>query len=299
MSLTKILKEALSNYSSDGKVVLYHYSSDNKEFLKLQPNRLGQKSWSKREMMASDYPRTFFYVDISDPEMFFNSSHTLYKTIVDENSIYDITVDPQNIKDQVRKESGGAIDMDILLRKVHKSGFMGIFYTPKRDLVAIFEPVIANKVDQENGKFMRTVKPNLVKEYMNSKAMVFISAERGDKDPDENNRRTNNLLNDLMASKFDFTKSTGGFIENKGQEDEKEVIEKSFMLWSDSNDDLFEFGKLLTKKYNQDSFMWIPKEESVAYFVDASGTKDRVGTFTPSQGEIYFTRVGKFEFTFK
>ena len=55
----------------------------------------------------------------------------------------------------------------------------------------------------------------------------------------------------------------GGFIENKGKENETVVYEKSFMIFNydkkgnpNKLDDLFNFGVELSEKINQDSFLY-------------------------------------------
>lgn len=87
-----------------------------------------------------------------------------------------------------------------------------------------------------------------------------------------NKVRVKGMIDDIKKSGFSYTPTYGGFIENKGEENETEVYERSFIIYNhykDGNEgdfnDLYEFGLMLCKKYNQDSFLVQAPNETPKY----------------------------------
>ena len=87
--------------SAGGTTKLYHFSDafpeGDAETVVLDPINFGKNTYSKRELAASAVPRTFFYVDLTEKEIFFEKK-ALYTAIVPTSNIYDLTRDPENVK---------------------------------------------------------------------------------------------------------------------------------------------------------------------------------------------------------
>ena len=87
---------------------------------------------------------------------------------------------------------------------------------------------------------------------------MMISACRGERTEEENAKKTDELASDLRSMNYGFIRILGGYIENKGTEDEKEVTEESFFVPKPKNEDdqtFFDNAIKLCKKYNQDSVL--------------------------------------------
>jgi hypothetical protein len=81
------------------------------------------------------------------------------------------------------------------------------------------------------------------------------------------------LITILKKSPWSYMPVYGGFIENKGKENETVVYEKSFMIFNydkkgnpNKLDDLFNFGVELSKKFNQDSFLYHEPGKKPTYY---------------------------------
>ena len=81
------------------------------------------------------------------------------------------------------------------------------------------------------------------------------------------------LITILKKSPWSYMPVYGGFIENKGKENETVVYEKSFMIFNydkkgnpNKLDDLFNFGLELSKKFNQDSFLYHEPGKKPTYY---------------------------------
>lgn len=81
------------------------------------------------------------------------------------------------------------------------------------------------------------------------------------------------LITILKKSPWSYMPVYGGFIENKGKENETVVYEKSFMIFNydkkgnpNKLDDLFNFGVELSKKFNQDSFFYHEPGKKPTYY---------------------------------
>jgi hypothetical protein len=81
------------------------------------------------------------------------------------------------------------------------------------------------------------------------------------------------LITILKKSPWSYMPVYGGFIENKGEENETVVYEKSFMIFNydkkgnpNKLDDLFNFGVELSKKFNQDSFLYHEPGKKPTYY---------------------------------
>lgn len=106
---------------------------------------------------------------------------------------------------------------------------------------------------------------NRARSHMNKYDCCFISASRDEnsgKQDIANNRR---LASDIRAAGLTYLRATGGYIENKGTDEEVEVVESSFLVVNNRYT-YSEFKKLCLHwcaKYNQESVMFThPVKES-------------------------------------
>jgi hypothetical protein len=101
-----------------------------------------------------------------------------------------------------------------------------------------------------------------------NRALGTISAERGHLSPLENIARTKSLHNDLKATGHKVVPVKGGYIENHGTPDAKEVHERSFLVMhKNTGNDNGAIKKTLTtlgKKYDQDSILHKPHNSDIA-----------------------------------
>lgn len=104
-----------------------------------------------------------------------------------------------------------------------------------------------------------------------------------------NKPRIQDMINRIKNSGFSYTPVFGGFIENKGEENEEVVYERSFIIYPydkqgnlrDFNE-LKEFGLELTNIYNQDSFLVKAPNESPCYI-----KKDGSIDFEPGNNIVF------------
>lgn len=95
-----------------------------------------------------------------------------------------------------------------------------------------------------------------------------------------NNQRIKELVSILKQSDFSYTPTYGGFIENKGTDDEENVYERSFVVYNHHKDgsvgdfeELRKFALDMAKKYNQDSVL-IKAPKSNPQYVKQDGEVD-------------------------
>lgn len=96
-----------------------------------------------------------------------------------------------------------------------------------------------------------------LKKHINENCFM-ISACRSENTEQENKIRTEKLMSDLKTEKLGYIRVLGGYIENKGEPDESEVVEESFFVpmpkWF-TQEEFFNVAIKLCKKYNQDSVL--------------------------------------------
>ena len=109
------------------------------------------------------------------------------------------------------------------------------------------------------------------------------------------------LITILKKSPWSYMPVYGGFIENKGEENETVVYEKSFMIFNydkkgnpNKLDDLFNFGVELSKKFNQDSFLYHEHGKKPTYYKYGK----HISVFSDKMkfkdyAEMYFTDLHK------
>lgn len=143
-----------------------------------------------------------------------------------------------------------------------------------------------------------------------NRAVGMISAERGHLSPDENEHRSNTLHSELKAAGHKVTPVQGGYVENHGTPQAKEVSERSFLVMhkktGDDNGAVKNTLTRLGKKYDQDSILHKPHNSDIASFHGTNkaefpgyGKQVPVGKKQPYKGGQYFTQMpnGK-RFTF-
>ena len=134
------------------------------------------------------------------------------------------------------------------------------------------------------------------------KGFAIVSACRGEKTEQENNIRTNELKALIKNAGFSFKEVAGGFIENKGTSNEKEVHEKSFVIYNfkqggkeANKGELLRFAMQMCKRYNQDSILYREKGDKPRYYTKngkVDSTFKNKFIFNDKQQE-YFTDLKK------
>lgn len=116
-----------------------------------------------------------------------------------------------------------------------------------------------------------------------------------------NNKRTQELLNDIKATGFSYTPCFGGFIENLGSDDEEQVYEKSFIVYPYKKDKTYNFTELkdfaieMCNKYDQNSVLIKAPTENPKYYKQ-SGVVDMEFNGDANFNDItqeYFTDLHK------
>ena len=123
-----------------------------------------------------------------------------------------------------------------------------------------------------------------------------------------NNQRIREIIGLIKNSGYSYTPVYGGFIENKGTDNEQNVYERSFVIYNhDRNGNvgnmskLIEFGLQLTKKYNQDSILVKSPGEKPKYITQNGEIDiefDGKTTFN-DMSQDYFTDLHKNTHKFK
>lgn len=114
-------------------------------------------------------------------------------------------------------------------------------------------------------------------------------------------QRTRELIADVQSHGFSYTLSYGGFIENKGEENETNVYEHSVIVYAEKRDgtinpeELFNFALEECNKFNQDSVLIKMPNDVPKYY-----KKDRsIDMVFPNDikfndlSQIYFTDLHK------
>lgn len=126
---------------------------------------------------------------------------------------------------------------------------------------------------------------------------AVISACRGDKSPEDNQKATQELISDIQQRGYSYTPMYGGFKENFGTEDETDVFERSIMVYNYDRkgnagdmEDLFNFAVEMCNKYNQDSVL-VKRPEGNPEYITKDGSVDmyfdKPTTFNDFQQEYF------------
>ncbi len=153
MHMVYNLNEAdLPAYDNNGKITLYHYAPVEADEIEVDPSQFGKQRYSRREKERSTYPRSFFYASLDQAESQVKQGKSLFSLDIPTNKLYSIKSDPDGLVDSIRHPTYGFrndIEWTKLFKAIHKD-YLGAYYsTPSMDLVVLFEPVTANKMEQE------------------------------------------------------------------------------------------------------------------------------------------------------
>ena len=147
-----------------------------------------------------------------------------------------------------------------------------------------------------------------LKEYFDQHDFLILSAYRGDKSASENRSNSKKLESALKSSPYSYEPAKGGFIENKGTENERYVDEPSFVVVDVNNArGLLRFGIKQGMKFEQDSILFSDATMNHAVLIGTTSRPDaelrqneRMKVGKPrwgSRGE-YYTKIKAGFFTF-
>ena len=102
---------------------LYHYSNIKTDKLKI--DNFGYNYFTLNDKKISDIKRIFFYDRNDNPENLFNGVKYLYVKDINNNDIYDLYNDNDNLRDKFKYN--GVLNIDKLLLYV-KENYKGILY---------------------------------------------------------------------------------------------------------------------------------------------------------------------------
>lgn len=135
---------------------------------------------------------------------------------------------------------------------------------------------------------------------------IIITAFRGEFEYKENVKRNQKLKSDIDKSEFSYIPVWGGFIETDSETGEqKEVKERSFVVLnfkrgskesSPDSEELKKLGRVLCKKYNQESYLYKPQgNETQAFYINSMGKVEmKFNSATPTKAaDMYFTNLSK------
>ena len=152
IDMRMLLEADISSYENAGSVILYHYAPVNEEKIEVDPLRFGKQGYSRREKQRSSYPRSFYYLNLDQAESQVKPGKTLYSVELPTNKLYNIGKDPDDLVKQTRHPVYGFrddIEWTELFSIIHEN-YDGAFYsTPKMDLVILFEPITAKRMEKK------------------------------------------------------------------------------------------------------------------------------------------------------
>ena len=146
-----------------------------------------------------------------------------------------------------------------------------------------YEYDVSNKIKNMLGTMFKESNWSRITQHIDNGCMM-ISACRGENSQETNDQKTDELAQDIRGLGYGYIRILGGYIENKGTEDEKEVTEESFFVPKpkDVEDQKFFDDAIdLCKKYGQDSVLI-----SLPDFVDF-GYYNKNGDFDFSPGNDF------------
>lgn len=155
-----------------------------------------------------------------------------------------------------------------------------------------------------NLQLIDEVKLNRILRKHYNDGFIIITNFRGERDNKENVNGFNELKNIVKNHEFSYIPVFGGYVENMGTEEERQVHEPALLVPNqivgsaksyDEDTRLFQLGVNLANKYNQDSFLYKPKGSNNAYYIDKNGKVDMKFTDKTVNDltQIYFTDLHK------
>jgi len=121
---------------------LYHYSNIKTDKLKI--DNFGYNYFTLNDKKISDIKRIFFYDSNDNPENLFNGVKYLYVKDIDNNDIYNLYEDNDNLTDKFKYN--GVLNIDKLLLYV-KENYKGILYKINDyNVINLFTDIIPDNV---------------------------------------------------------------------------------------------------------------------------------------------------------
>lgn len=133
-----------------------------------------------------------------------------------------------------------------------------------------------------------------------------VGTQRGRDEMNRLNRdRIKKMISEIKKSGHSYTPVYGGFIENKGTDDEETVFERSFVIYSKDRrgnrvdfDGLYNLGLKMCKDYEQDSFLVQYPDGGPMQYVRGDGSVEKefnvgASSFNDISKE-YFTDLHKY-----
>jgi len=164
------LRESLNDYNQGGMIRLYHFTRGAAPKLLLDPEYsvTHANPYTRKDFNVSQLPRIYFYVNLDHTEEFVRQGATLYSTMVPIKNIYDLSVDPDNLKEKASPYPGvTTVLYDKILRSLANQfpehwnteslldpgtpPYGGVFYTTgQMDIVSWFEPIEVQKYNLDD-----------------------------------------------------------------------------------------------------------------------------------------------------
>lgn len=146
--------------------------------------------------------------------------------------------------------------------------------------------------------------------HMKDRNVGIISAHRGNKSPEENERNHQQLKKDVREHGFGYINVHGHYTEDKGLPTERKVKEKSIMVIGHKGDDggkLKGFLKKHGEKYEQDTILHKSHDSKDAHLVGTShkaewikhGEHMNVGEFHPNRAGEFHSKLRNKSKTFQ
>jgi hypothetical protein len=142
-----------------GMVRLFHFTSAgrNSDSLVIDPNKFGKNYYTRRDVNASGFPRSYFYTDVSHTEvgLVTGGNESLFYVDVDQDKLYDCQGDPDKLAKKHKHETYARLEWDNLFRDVKENfNYTGMYYHLGYEpdgipVVMCFEPLEATKTTVE------------------------------------------------------------------------------------------------------------------------------------------------------
>jgi len=165
-----LLEESLSDYNQGGMIRLYHFARSTEPRLLLDPEYsvTHTNPYTRKDFNVSQIPRIYFYVDLNHAEEFVKQGATPYSVTVPIKNIYDLSVDPLELKAKASPYPGVSMVLyDKILRSLANKfpehwqaesllepgtpPYAGVFYAlGGMDVVNWFEPIEVERLNLEN-----------------------------------------------------------------------------------------------------------------------------------------------------
>ena len=132
---------------------------------------------------------------------------------------------------------------------------------------------------------------------------IIISSYRGERTDDENKKLFDELKQIVKQNKYSFIPVWGGYIENKGTEQEIEIKEPALIIPNyeigskksyDTSENLKNLGIKLSNKFSQESFLYKPKSnDNKSFYINSEGkiTDSFENISVNDLTKIYFTKL--------